>query len=91
MQNPTDQATGLWFKEQTVDSLIAAEKRFESLRAPISPLVCRRNAEKFSAERFCQELYGLVQRRWTEFQALPGRCPWRQAVKRAFGRSSALQ
>ena len=66
------QATGLWFKEQTVDSLIAAEKRFENLPAPINPLVCRRNAEKFSAERFRQEFDALVQLRWAEFQASLG-------------------
>ena len=66
------QATGIWFKEQTVESLIAAVKRFENLHAPISPLVCRRNAEMFSAERFRQEFDALVQLRWAEFQASLG-------------------
>lgn len=66
------QATDLWFKEQTVDSLTAAVKRFENLPVPINPLVCRRNAEMFSAERFCAEFDALVQRRWTEFQASLG-------------------
>jgi len=66
------QATGIWFKEQTAESLIAAVKRFENLPAPISPLVCRRNAEKFAAERFRQEFDALVQLRWAEFQASLG-------------------
>jgi len=66
------QATGIWFKERAVDSLIAAVKRFENLPVPISPLVCRRNAEKFSAERFRQEFDALVQLRWAEFQASLG-------------------
>ena len=59
-------------KEQTVESLMAAVKRFEDLPVPINPLVCRRNAEMFSTPRFCQELEGLVQRRWAEFQASLG-------------------
>ena len=67
------QATGIWFKEQTVESLMVAVKRFEDLPVPINPLVCRRNAEMFSTQRFCQELDGLVQRRWAEFQASLGR------------------
>jgi hypothetical protein len=32
----------------------------------------RRNAEKFSAERFLQEFDALVQLRWAEFQASLG-------------------
>jgi hypothetical protein len=39
---------------------------------PSIPLVCRRNAEKFSAERFRQEFDALVQLRWAEFQASLG-------------------
>jgi hypothetical protein len=60
-------ATGLWFEEQTMDTLIAAVNRFETLPVPISPLVCRRNAGKFSTERFRQEFDGFVQLRWAEF------------------------
>jgi hypothetical protein len=55
-----------------LDSLIAAVKRFEILPAPINPLVCRRNAEMFSTQRFCQEFDALVQLRWAEFQASLG-------------------
>jgi len=68
----TAQATGLWFEEQTMDTLIAAVNRFETLPVPISPLVCRPNAEKFSNKRFRQEFDGFVQLRWAEFQASLG-------------------
>jgi hypothetical protein len=59
-------------KEHAAESLMAAVKRFENLPVPISPLVCRRNAEKFAAERFRQEFDALVQLRWAEFQASLG-------------------
>lgn len=71
------QATGIWFKEQTVESLMAAVKRFETLPVPIDPLVCRSNAEKFSAQRFRAEFAAYVERRTTEFQAPFGRSAWR--------------
>ena len=61
-------ATGIWFADQTAESLIAAVERFESLPVPISAQVCRQHAERFSTERFRQEFAAYVDMRWCEFQ-----------------------
>ena len=55
-----DEPTGLFFTEQTVESLIAAVERFEGKRSAFDPQVCRRHAETFGAERFRQAFRGLV-------------------------------
>ena len=62
-------ATGLWFPEQTVDSLMAAVQRFESLPVPISAQVCRQHAERFSVQRFRDEFADYVNQRWNQFQS----------------------
>lgn len=46
--------TGVFFKEQTVESIQAAVKRFEKEHFDYDN--CRKNAEKFSNERFLREL-----------------------------------
>ena len=43
-------STGLFFPEQSADSIIAAVERFETLS--ISPAACRANAERFSQAAF---------------------------------------
>ena len=62
-------ATGLWFHEQTVDSLMAAVQRFESLPAPISAQLCRQHVERFSIQRFRDEFADYVNQRWNQFQS----------------------
>jgi len=57
-------ATGLFFAEQTPESLMAAVERFESLPQPISALDCRRHAERFSIAAFRQRMAALVSREW---------------------------
>lgn len=52
--------TGLFFKEQSVASVMEAIERFEA-RTPIRAEVCRRNALRFSAERFKREFLGVVE------------------------------
>ncbi|AGQ30298.1 glycosyltransferase family 4 protein [Serratia liquefaciens] len=42
--------TGVFFKEQTVDSIIGAVRDFEALN--ISPSACRKNSERFSSSVF---------------------------------------
>ncbi len=61
-------ATGLWFPDQTVESLVTAVLRFESLSVPISSEVCRQHAERFSTERFRKEFADYVNKRWDQFQ-----------------------
>ena len=62
-------ATGVFFAEQTVESLIAAVATFESTVAGFSPQVCRANAQRFSTERFVAEFGDYVERRYAEFAA----------------------
>jgi glycosyltransferase involved in cell wall biosynthesis len=54
--------TGVWFEEQTVESLIAALQRFERQAAEISPAECRRRALAFRTERFVEEIRQYLQR-----------------------------
>ncbi|MBP6307541.1 MAG: glycosyltransferase, partial [Opitutaceae bacterium] len=44
--------TGLFFDEQTPESLAAALTRFEKSATVFSPEACRQNARRFSADRF---------------------------------------
>ena len=50
--------TGIFFKRQTVSSLISAVRKFQSLRFDIREL--RKNAEAFSKERFKREFLSTV-------------------------------
>lgn len=62
------QPTGIFFEEQTVASLCNAVKDFESKQDIFLPEACRRNAERFSVERFNCEFSEYVEHRWAEFQ-----------------------
>jgi len=62
-------ATGLWFAEQTVESIVDAVHRFEARATPISSAVCRKHAERFSIERFQKEFGEYVNTRWAQFEA----------------------
>jgi glycosyltransferase involved in cell wall biosynthesis len=57
------EATGLFFPEQTVESLRNAVWRFEQESGRIHATACRQNALRFSAERFREQLGTYVQRR----------------------------
>lgn len=52
--------TGLFFTEQKVESLVDAIKRFEKTCEHYSPDACRRSAERFSEEVFCENFRCLV-------------------------------
>nr|WP_322091623.1 glycosyltransferase family 4 protein [Paraburkholderia bannensis] len=58
-QDP-ERATGLFFMEQSVSSIVAALERFEE-HTPFRPEVCRRNAMRFSGERFKREFMSVVE------------------------------
>lgn len=57
--------TGLFFREQSVEALMGAIEQFE--RLSFDPAAARVNAERFSVERFKQELGDFVQQKWREF------------------------
>jgi glycosyltransferase involved in cell wall biosynthesis len=61
--------TGLFFDEQTPESLMEAVIQFEQTGATrIQAQACRENAERFSSQRFRQEFSDFVTARWSEFQ-----------------------
>lgn len=61
--------TGLFFEEQTPESLMEAVIQFEKTGAArIQAQSCRENAERFSSQRFRQEFLDFVTARWSEFQ-----------------------
>lgn len=61
--------TGVFFHEQTVDSLRAAVLEFERNLHRFSPSACRANAERFSNQRFRREIRQIVETCWQAFQS----------------------
>ncbi|KTB89223.1 glycosyl transferase [Pseudomonas syringae ICMP 11293] len=59
------QPTGVFYRQQTVASLIAAIGEFEAAQSRISSEACRANAERFSVARFEQEIKAFVEDRLT--------------------------
>ena len=60
---PSDPSkTGVFFAEQTPQSICQAIAQFESLPQAILPSDCRENALRFSQKRFCSELMEFVER-----------------------------
>ncbi|QUY49823.1 glycosyltransferase family 4 protein [Serratia plymuthica] len=62
-----DKPTGLFFKQQTVASVVDAVELFESISDQFLPQDCRTHALKFSAERFRVELSQYVNDKWIDF------------------------
>jgi hypothetical protein len=62
-------ATGIFFAEQTVESLVEAVQRFEARSPGFSPHACRRQAERFSIERFRREFELYVEDKMQAFKA----------------------
>jgi glycosyltransferase involved in cell wall biosynthesis len=60
--------TGIFFAEQTAESIVGAVNAFEAAGA-WDAVVCRQNAERFAAERFRAELRETVEIAWNAFQA----------------------
>lgn len=59
--------TGVFFLEQSVESLREAVDYFESI-GRFSPERCRQHAERFSVARFRREFSVLVEREWAAFR-----------------------
>jgi len=55
--------TGVFYHQQTVSALVAAIGEFENAKPRISAQACRTNAERFSCERFEQEIKDFVEAR----------------------------
>jgi glycosyltransferase involved in cell wall biosynthesis len=66
-ESPTaEQSTGLFFDRQTVDSLVEAIQRFESLEHQFSPRFIRSHAERFAKANFQQKLAGFIEEKLRE-------------------------
>jgi glycosyltransferase involved in cell wall biosynthesis len=57
-----ENTTGLFFAEQTEESLIEAVETFARMGGTLDPAVCRRNAEQFGADRFRSEFRAYLSR-----------------------------
>lgn len=63
-----DGETGLFFEEQTVESLMDAVNRFEQHAGTFDVARLRANAARFSKERFQREFTAWVEREWEAFR-----------------------
>ncbi len=68
METVVENETGLFFKEQTVDSLVDAILKFESQASSFSPEKCRNRSLYFNKERFQTQFQMCVSRWWAEHQ-----------------------
>jgi glycosyltransferase involved in cell wall biosynthesis len=59
--------TGLFFSEQTVESLVETVKLFESDVYLFNPDYSRRNAERFTSEQFRYKISQFIEQKWALF------------------------
>ncbi|MGY3211541.1 glycosyltransferase family 4 protein [Mucilaginibacter sp. HD30] len=64
LESVVDGITGVFYPEQTVESIHAAIKVFED--TSFDPFIIRQNAERFSAARFIKELYSFIRSKLVE-------------------------
>ena len=62
LETVKDGETGCFFKEQTVESIVKSVHDFDTTEGIISEK-CRKNAETFSIEMFCQNMKEYIQQR----------------------------
>lgn len=60
--------TGVFFLEQTIQSIQNGVQQFEQVCNMISPVACRDNALRFAPERFLAEFQMFVDRSWADFE-----------------------
>jgi len=60
LETVIDGETGLFFDKQTVPSLCEAIQRFEQVSEQLTPLACRRSAERFSEQVFHQACSAVI-------------------------------
>lgn len=64
-----DKPTGLFFNQQTIDSLALAIEQFENTTSVFSAQACVENAQRFSETRFRQEFESFVTTAYKEWSA----------------------
>jgi glycosyltransferase involved in cell wall biosynthesis len=65
---PAPEATGVFFDEQTPESLEEAVELFERHKDEFRPDACHRHAERFGQQRFQSEFRSTVEELWSRFQ-----------------------
>lgn len=55
-----EDSTGLFFYRQTTEAIIEVVRSFETLSTDILPQICRKNAERFSTERFLTDMRSYI-------------------------------
>ncbi|AUY14220.1 MULTISPECIES: glycosyltransferase family 4 protein [Serratia] len=63
-----DNATGFFFREQTIASIVDAVSQFENHVDAVSPDACRNNAMRFSSTRFKQEMAQYINEKYELFK-----------------------
>ena len=66
----SENPTGVFFGEQTISSIQKAVGVFEREISNISPDACRKNAMRFSVERFRQEFSDFVHAKWQKHREM---------------------
>lgn len=60
--------TGIFFKEQSVESLITAVKRFIKKKESFNSIEIQKNTQRFDKEIFKQKIYAYVESKYNEFK-----------------------
>jgi len=66
LETVKDGETGIFFREQTIESLIEAVKNFERIR--FDNVVIRQHALQFDKENFKEKIKDFVEREWKDFK-----------------------
>lgn len=67
---PPERATGVFFAEQSVDSITEAIRTFEAVEQEFSPRFIRSHAEKFDKSQFRDTMSKFIAAKLTEYRAL---------------------
>lgn len=73
LETVIENRTGIFFREQTVDAIIDAVKRFEEREPQFDRNEIRANAERFSVERFQSEFRAFVEKAIRDFHDRKGK------------------
>jgi glycosyltransferase involved in cell wall biosynthesis len=63
-----ENSTGVFFREQTVDSLAQAIRAFEQLEHRFCPAFIQQQAQRFSTEQFRRDFGSFIALKWQEFR-----------------------
>jgi glycosyltransferase involved in cell wall biosynthesis len=63
-----EHSTGVFFSKQSVDSLVEAIRRFESVEHRFCPNLIKEHADRFAPEHFERHFRSFLTEKWEEFQ-----------------------